>query len=212
MKNNELAQKVKTLRTRKGLSQEELAEKTGLNLRTIQRIENGETAPRGDSLKRLAEVFGVSAEEITDWTVVEDKGYLMGLVLSALTFFAFPLLGIIAPLVMWVNKKGKVKDIDEVAKGLINFQITLVVIFVAGWLLSKIIAKVAWIVVLDSGRVDVSGDAVETFMLAVQIYNAVEILFVIAICVLYAIMIVVNAARINKGKKAKFRPAIRFLK
>lgn len=43
MKNKELAQKIKSLRNRKGFSQEELAEKTGLSLRTIQRIENGET-------------------------------------------------------------------------------------------------------------------------------------------------------------------------
>jgi transcriptional regulator with XRE-family HTH domain len=46
--------KVKDLRTKQGLSQEELAEKTGLSLRTIQRIENGESIPRGDTLKRLS--------------------------------------------------------------------------------------------------------------------------------------------------------------
>ena len=35
MKNKELAQKIKALRSRKGYSQEELSEKTGLSLRTI---------------------------------------------------------------------------------------------------------------------------------------------------------------------------------
>ena len=51
MKNLELSKKIKELRTRKGLSQEELSEEAGLSLRTIQRIENGETEPRSDSLK-----------------------------------------------------------------------------------------------------------------------------------------------------------------
>lgn len=41
MKNKILAKKVKELRKRKGYSQEELAEKSGLSLRTVQRIENG---------------------------------------------------------------------------------------------------------------------------------------------------------------------------
>jgi transcriptional regulator with XRE-family HTH domain len=45
----EMAIRIKELRTRRGFSQEELSERTGLSLRTIQRIENGETEPRGDT-------------------------------------------------------------------------------------------------------------------------------------------------------------------
>ncbi len=47
MERSDLAKRVKELRTKKGLSQEQLAEASGLSLRTIQRIENGETLPRG---------------------------------------------------------------------------------------------------------------------------------------------------------------------
>jgi transcriptional regulator with XRE-family HTH domain len=47
-----LAERVKELRNRKGISQELLAEQSGLSLRTIQRIENNETVPRGETLKR----------------------------------------------------------------------------------------------------------------------------------------------------------------
>ena len=54
--------KIKDLRKRRGLSQEELAEKSGLSLRTIQRIENGETDPRGDSLRRLAAALETSPD------------------------------------------------------------------------------------------------------------------------------------------------------
>ena len=53
MKNKNLSKKVKELRKRKGFSQEELAENSGLSLRTIQRIENGETEPTGETLKRI---------------------------------------------------------------------------------------------------------------------------------------------------------------
>ena len=46
-----LGKRLKELRNRKGLSQEQLAEDSCLSLRTIQRIEKNETVPRGDTLK-----------------------------------------------------------------------------------------------------------------------------------------------------------------
>jgi transcriptional regulator with XRE-family HTH domain len=54
MTDNESAKRIKELRIRKGLSQEKLAELSGLSIRTIQRIENAETEARGDSLIRLS--------------------------------------------------------------------------------------------------------------------------------------------------------------
>ena len=131
--NNELAQRIKVLRNRKGLSQEELAEKTGLSLRTIQRIENGETEPRGDSLKRLAAAFDVSPDEIADWTIQEDKGFLAELNLSALSFIVFPLLGILVPLIIWISKKDKIKNGNEIAKEVLNFEITWAMIVFIGY-------------------------------------------------------------------------------
>ncbi len=124
MKNKVLANRIKELRSRNGFSQEELADKTGLSLRTIQRIENGETQPRGGSLKRIAMSFGVSPDEITDWQIVEDKNVLTMLNLSQLGFLAFPLLGIIIPLIIWILKKEKVKGVNRLGISILNFQIT----------------------------------------------------------------------------------------
>ncbi|MCB0540285.1 MAG: helix-turn-helix transcriptional regulator, partial [Bacteroidetes bacterium] len=45
-----IANKIIEVRKLKGLSQEELAEKAQVNLRTIQRIENGENKPREKTL------------------------------------------------------------------------------------------------------------------------------------------------------------------
>src|SRR5215208_4425319 len=53
------AQKVRTLRESRGLTQEELAERARLNQRTVQRIECGQHAANLRSLKALAEVLGV---------------------------------------------------------------------------------------------------------------------------------------------------------
>ena len=67
MENERLAQGVKELRKRKGLSQEELAKNSGLSLRTIQRVENGETDPTGETLRRISAVLDLTPNELIDW-------------------------------------------------------------------------------------------------------------------------------------------------
>src|SRR5690606_20616439 len=124
MDNLNLAQRVKDLRNRKGISQEILAEESGLSLRTIQRIENNETVPRGDTLKRLSIALDTSPDEIVDWKIQEDHNYLTLMSLSALGFLFFPLLGIIIPLTMWIFKKDKLKNVNELGKSMMNFQIS----------------------------------------------------------------------------------------
>lgn len=124
MEKLELQKRVKEFRNRKGFSQEELAEKTGLSLRTIQRIENGETIPRGDTLKKLSIALQISPDEIIDWQAHEDNNILVMLSFCQLGYIAFPLLGIIIPLAIWMIKKDKVRYVDEIGKQILNFQIT----------------------------------------------------------------------------------------
>jgi transcriptional regulator with XRE-family HTH domain len=132
MKNFDLGKKIKDLRNRKGLSQEQLAEQAQLSLRTIQRIENGETEARGDTLKRLASALSVLPEDLTEITgeparenIGDDShGFLALLNLSALSFILFPLLGIAVPLALWLSNRKKVLNIDQHCKRIINFQIS----------------------------------------------------------------------------------------
>ncbi|MDN5012348.1 helix-turn-helix transcriptional regulator [Streptococcus sp. SN3] len=58
--------RIKELREKKGLSQDKLAKQLAVNLRTLQRWENNETAIRKKNAQQLAEYFGVTV------------GYLLG--------------------------------------------------------------------------------------------------------------------------------------
>ena len=129
MENYDLAKRVKGLRLRRGFSQEQLADLSGLSLRTIQRVENGETIPRGDTLKRLGIALQVSPDEIVDWKILEDNNVLIMLNFSQLGFLAFPLLGIIIPLAIWILKKDTIMSVNEQGKSIINFQITWIIGF-----------------------------------------------------------------------------------
>lgn len=200
MKNKELAKRIKELRNRKGFSQEELSEKTGLSLRTIQRIENGESEPRGDSLKRLATAFDVSPDEIIDWTVQEDKGFLISLNLSALSYLLFPILGIIVPLIIWISKKDKIRNVNEIAKDILNFQITWTMLLFIGYI-GVILNAVFKLVPTE--------DFKPTFVTSMVMMNL--ILFIMMYLFNFS-MILFNAFRIHKDKKVFYAPKIRFIR
>jgi len=204
MKNNELAQRLKTLRNRKGFSQEELSEKAGLSLRTIQRIENGETEPRGDSLKRLALAFDVPLDEIVDWTIQEDNGFVSSLNLSALSFIIFPLLGILVPLIIWISKKDKIKKVNEVAKNLLNFQITWTMLFFVGFICVSL---------NFFSSMDIQGD-VSPSMISAHMTSrlTINLVFIGAMYLFNVVMIVINAIQINNDKSTRYYPKIGFLR
>ncbi len=63
---------VKKLRDKNGWSQEQLAEYSGLNIRTIQRVESGQKASI-ETLKCIASVFEVDTSKLTEEITVIDK-------------------------------------------------------------------------------------------------------------------------------------------
>lgn len=59
-----LHQRIAALRKSKGLTQEELASRTRLTVRTIQRIETGESVPRSFTLKAIAQALDTPFESL----------------------------------------------------------------------------------------------------------------------------------------------------
>lgn len=57
-------ERLRTLRRLRAMSQEELAEESGVGRATISRIERGETGAHGRTLRRLAQALGVGVEEL----------------------------------------------------------------------------------------------------------------------------------------------------
>ena len=190
METQVLSKRIRNYRQKNGLSQEQLAEKSGLNLRTIQRIEKDETIPRGDSLRRLAIALKTSPDDLIDWRTKEDKNLLTILNLSQLSFIAFPTLGILIPLIIWILQKDKIKKVDQLGKLILNFQLSWTLIF----FLSNGILMFAKILHLDIGG---------------QVSDVLPILFI-----MYGyniLVIVLNSILCIRDKTAFYKPAIRFL-
>lgn len=204
MKDQNLAIKLKELRNRKGFSQEQLSEESNLSLRTIQRIESGESVPRGDSLIKLTSALGVTPDDILTWGKSDDKGYLTLLNLSALTGVLFhPILGIIIPLVMWILKKDKVNLVDNYGKNIISFQIIWTLLIYSGIL---IISKGSII------RFDINFFDVLSGLFTLRMG---ELIYMIAFAIVYGynlVLIFYNFNRIKNGKKSWYFPSAAFLK
>ena len=60
----EVGERLRSVRARVGLTQNELSERTGLDQAVISRLERGRHQPRIDTLRRLARGLGVSVSEM----------------------------------------------------------------------------------------------------------------------------------------------------
>lgn len=59
-----VGKKIKTIRRQKGFSQEEVADKSGMHVSTLGRIERGESNPPLQTLNKIAQVLRVKPKEI----------------------------------------------------------------------------------------------------------------------------------------------------
>lgn len=64
METKDLAKNLKKLRAVRGMSQEYLADESRVSLRTIQRIENNESVPTGETIKRIAIALDVKLTDL----------------------------------------------------------------------------------------------------------------------------------------------------
>lgn len=63
-----------TLRKLHNISQEELAEKVGISRQTLSKYETGESLPDIEKTKAIADVFGVSLDDLVNYNPAENEG------------------------------------------------------------------------------------------------------------------------------------------
>ena len=129
------AARITAIRKSKGFSQEVLAEQSGVSLRTIQRVEQGDTVPRGHTLQALAAALDVSLEDFRAEpeqaiaapspapVLRSDPGFLQFLNLSTLSFLLLPLLNIIVPWWLWRTKRHNTEHVAELGRRIIGYQV-----------------------------------------------------------------------------------------
>jgi len=129
MKQQTLKDNLVYQRKLKGITQEELSDKTTVGVRTIQRIEKGEVQPHLQTVKLLAVGLDI---EVNDLIVLDNpkeetiKRKWM-LLLHASPFFGLiiPFANVLFPLFIWMSKAEDNKIYDVHGRAVINFHCTI---------------------------------------------------------------------------------------
>lgn len=118
-----MSNQVKTFREQQHMTQSELAEKSGLSLRTIQRIEAG-NIPKGFTLKAIAKALQTEPEKIVPSVQEKAQNNRAKLInFSALAGLIIPFGGVIIPLIL--THKTQDTKTKEIGKDIISIQILL---------------------------------------------------------------------------------------
>ena len=196
MNQPDLGLKVAELRQEKGLTQLQLAERCEVNLRTIQRIESGEVDPRAYTLQCL------SAALEFDFGEENNNNENIWLTLMHLSSIFCML---IIPLSIWSWKKKQSIKVNQQGRQILNFQITMVLVFFAALFVLMII-PVALAFLGQSGINTIEGSPV--FMLFVMC-STMPLLLIAIFCTYQG---VVNAMRALAEKPIHYALSIPFVK
>jgi len=108
-------------REKLNLTQEELASKSGISVRTIQRIESG-TKPKGYTLDSLSKALGITKSDLLKEKSKSEKinkELLKHINLSSILLLFMPLGSIIMPLIIMYWKK----EVNDITKKIVSIQI-----------------------------------------------------------------------------------------
>ena len=109
-----------SIRQKLNLTQEELSEKSGVSVRTIQRIESG-ISPKGYTLKVLAKSLDVSETSLIGEPKAEcpNNKWTKIINLSSLLFIVLPPLNFLVPLMIMIIKK----EFNPITRKILSIQL-----------------------------------------------------------------------------------------
>ncbi|MFP2997592.1 helix-turn-helix domain-containing protein [Spongiivirga sp. MCCC 1A20706] len=129
MEQQSIARNLLYQRKLKGLTQEELSEKTQVTVRTIQRIEKGDVSPHLQTVKLLAVGLDIELNALMPldnpneetlqkkWLLLIHGTPFLGLVI--------PFCNVLFPLFLWIHKADDNKIYDDHGRAAVNFHATV---------------------------------------------------------------------------------------
>ena len=203
MEKTTAAAKIIHYRKLKGMTQETLAELTGVNIRSIQRIEAGDVNPRLFTLKAIADILEVNLEELLPEPTQHELNQLAAFHLTPAAFFLFPVFGnVLVLFVFWMLKREENTGINTQGRDLINAQLTYSLIAGVVYLINTSFALAAMFFP--------GSPLVLKYFMHIPVYMLIGITFAV---ILFAILPVLNAVRVYHGKfPFKYPLQIKFFK
>lgn len=151
-----VAKNLRYQRMRKGLTQEQLSESSGVAIRTIQRIENAKVEPHLQTLTLLAKALELEVHELSliapaagiDQSVAAEIKWLLLLHLFPIVGFILPFANLIVPLILWAYKRDEHPLYDEHGRAVVNFHLTVTLAFMTGVALLLVLFQVGILLII----------------------------------------------------------------
>ncbi|WP_318308446.1 serine hydrolase [Flagellimonas crocea] len=132
MNKTSIGERLKYQRQVKGYSQEELAHRTNVTVRTIQRIEKEEVSPHLNTIKLLAVALEIEVDDLIPLENPKEetvkKKWLLLMHATPLIGIFLPLLNVLIPLFIWIHKREDNPIYNKHGIKVINFQITVLIL------------------------------------------------------------------------------------
>jgi transcriptional regulator with XRE-family HTH domain len=188
---------IKEKRLQKGMTQEELAFKSDITVRTIQRIESGEVDPRSFTLQAIASALELDYNELIN---VDEPSKTEGISSNdtfwlAILHFSGILLMIIPTVIIWTLKKDKIANISKHAIDIINFQLSMMLYLIFTSFLYLVPVTIAFS---------------PTVKIPIFLVAGILLLTVLGIYILSIVLI--NASKAANNQPYRYLFSIRFLK
>lgn len=183
---NTISKKLRQCRREKSWTQEQLSEESGVAVRTIQRIENGQVEPHLQTISLLANSLGLEVNDLVKTESEEnlnssaERKWLLLLHISPLVGFIIPFANFIVPLFIWIYKKDDHPLYNSHGKAVANFHLTIILFYIA-----------------SVGLLLVSFEVGMLLLIITMVYNLA--------------LIIINARRITIDKAYKYPLTINFL-
>lgn len=153
MNNSSIGERLKYQRKIKGYSQEELAHRTNVTVRTIQRIEKEEVSPHLNTIKLLAVALDIEVDELVPLENPKEetikKKWLLLMHATPLAGLFLPLLNVLIPVFLWIHKREDNPMYNEHGIKVINFQITVLILAVLSFVGLLTIEKWGFIIFIS---------------------------------------------------------------
>jgi transcriptional regulator with XRE-family HTH domain len=162
-------------REKLNITQDELSEKAGISVRTIQRIESGAN-PKGHTLRKLSEVLNISENDLREDNSEKqniDFQLIKIINLSSIFGIVLPPINILIPLLIIKRKK----EVNHLTKQIISIQILWTIIAFVSIFLSPFLRK--WF----------------------DLNNQITVVLIVLFVLVNLLIIVINSVSIDKNQK-----------
>ncbi len=188
---------IKDKRLQKGMTQEELAEKCDITVRTVQRIESGEVDPRSYTLQAIASALEIEFQELVNVdasSTAEDRSRNESFWLAILHFSGILIL-IIPTVFIWALKKDKIPNIRSHAIDVINFQISMMIYLIIAAFLCLVPVTITFSKTVE-----------------IPIFLAAGILILTMLGIYSSTLIIINTSKAVNDQPYRYPFSIKFLK